>query len=154
MGIVHWWRKHPTSDLANWWDKNASQDPARVIRDKVESDQRAQVDQLLSDFVGAHPHLWVIASAMASVSCTGQLARIRARRSSAGRVKSGPTRRTAGVDVELPLQIATANVSSGQVSGPRLKARSPPQAVFGRKPFAKCGATVDEDGHYSFAVAL
>jgi len=61
MGIVHWWRKHPTSDLANWWDKNASQDPARVIRDKVESDQRAQVGQLLSEFVGAHPHLWVIA---------------------------------------------------------------------------------------------
>ena len=34
---------------------------------------------------------------MSSASCTGQLARIRARRSSAGRVKSDPARRTAGV---------------------------------------------------------
>ena len=32
----------------------------------------------------------------------------------------------AGVNVELPFQIATANVSSGQVSGPCLQGRYPP----------------------------
>lgn len=67
MGIVHWWRKHPTSDLANWWDRNAAKDPVKVLRDKIENDQRTQDDQLLSDFVDAHPHLWVIAASVRTV---------------------------------------------------------------------------------------
>ena len=64
QGIAHWWQKHPTSDLANWWDKNAAQDPVKALRDKIENDQRAQDDQLLSDFVDAYPHFWVVAASV------------------------------------------------------------------------------------------
>ena len=39
-------------------------------------------------------------------------------------------RRTAKVDVVLPLQTATAKGESGQVSGPCLNAQNPPGAVF------------------------
>jgi hypothetical protein len=68
MGVYHWWKKHPTSELADWWDKNNTPDPGQVILAKMEHDADAQLSRDLSDFVDAHPHLWVIAATVQTVS--------------------------------------------------------------------------------------
>ncbi len=68
MGVGHWIRKHPTSELADWWDKNNTPDPGQVMLDKMEHDADAQLSRDLSDFVDAHPHLWVIAVTVQRVS--------------------------------------------------------------------------------------